>query len=163
LAAICAPKARATTVTATGGLDFGRNSGLNNIKSPTPILGADYYLDLSSHFQIGGFYDIGFPKDLQGHTGLLQAAGATARLFLLPSEKSGPYLNARVGLVQISDGGYGTINKLGFSAGVGYQVKVSEVVSLSPQAGVRFLPNAASGDMNDHAAPYLELGFSFHF
>jgi hypothetical protein len=163
LTALCGAKARATTVTANGGLSVGRDSGINDIRSPTPILGAEYYLDLNPHLQAGVFYDLGFPKDETGRTGLLQFAGITARLFLNPSTESGPFVAGRAGLATVSDGGFTTDHKLGFATGVGYQVKVSRVVSLAPQVGVRFLPNEASGDLQDHAAPYVEMGVSFHF
>jgi opacity protein-like surface antigen len=162
MAFLC-PKARANTVTATGGLQFGRNSGGNQIVSPTPILGAEYGIDFGPHFQLGGFYDLGFPKDNVGNSGRMQFLGVMGRFFLKHSDQTGPFVDGRIGLAEVSDGGFTTTSRLGYAVGAGYQFVVSKLISLGPRIGVRFLPDAAQGNLNDHAEPYAELGISFHF
>src|SRR6185437_16334433 len=71
--------ASANTLSATGGLQFGRNSGLNNIGNTNPLLGASYTFDLSSHFELGGFYDYNFLHFQDGTEGSLAFMGMLVR------------------------------------------------------------------------------------
>ena len=92
----------ADTFSATGGLSLGRNSGLNDIKNPAPLLGADYAFDLGSHFGIGGFYDQNFANFNDGVGGTLRFMGGLLRYRFSRVKDKGIFVDVKLGLSQVS-------------------------------------------------------------
>jgi len=154
--------ASADTFTATGGLSFGRNSGLNDIKNPAPLLGADYATDINSHFGIGGFFDQNFVNFNDGVNGSVHFVGAMVRYTFSSStsEPSGPngiFLDGKIGLSQVSQS-YLTFSQIGFGLGIGYKIPFSETLSLSPKINLRLIRDT-DGEAASNT-PLLDLGVS---
>jgi hypothetical protein len=139
---ICA-QASADTITATGGVAFGRNSGFNDIKVPSPTFGAEYTFGFGKHVDLGGFFDhelIHFNDDTAGSINFM---GMLLRYHFADSDKSGPFVDAKAGIGSMSTNTMNPNQNFSYGTGAGYQIALNSVLSLSPRMGVSDSP--ASG------------------
>jgi hypothetical protein len=142
-----AKSAHANTLSAIGGLGFGRNTGMNELRTPPPLLGAEYMLDLSTPFEIGGFYDENFLSYKTGESGSIRALGVQGRVHFL-GMRVGPFADAQIGIARRTQGENTSGNKASFGAGVGYEIPLATRFSLSPHVGMRMLPDSISDATN---------------
>lgn len=154
----CVKSACANTLSAIGGLAFGRNTGMNDVKTPLPILGAEYMLDFGSTFELGGSYIENFLSYNTGETGSIRSAAVDARAHLLAMHK-GPFVDALAGFARRTQGENSSGNKLSYGGGVGYEVPLGVTLSMSPHVGVRMLPDSVS-DTSMHPVVSGVLMFS---
>jgi hypothetical protein len=157
----------ATSLTATGGLSFGRGSGLNEIKTPSPIFGAEYTLNPNPTLDLGLFYDHTFLTYLYGGSGALDFLGVIARAHLRHTFLHGLFADTKMGLTKLSDDNNNdqanTNATFGIGTGVGYEIQLSSHLSLDPRIGVRFLPDPSTQSRALHAMPDASLMIGFRF
>jgi len=137
----------ANTLSAIGGLGFGRNTGMNDVKSPRPLLGAEYMLDVSRMFEIGGGYVENFLSYHSGESGTIREAGLVGRVHFLVM-RVGPFADAVMGLARRTQGENSSGNKLSLGGGVGYEIPLGFRFSMSPHVGVRMLPDSVSDSVS---------------
>jgi hypothetical protein len=142
-----AARAEANTLSAIGGLGFGRNTGMNDLKSPQPILGAEYMLDFGPAFELGGSYLKNFLSYNSGESGSIQAAGLQARVHIL-GVRIGPFVDAIAGLARRMQGQNSSGTKFSYGGGVGFEFPLLSRLSMSPHVGVRMLPDSISDAVN---------------
>jgi hypothetical protein len=140
-------QAGANTLSAIGGLDFGRSSGMNELKTQPPLLGAEYMLDLARRVQFGGFYLQNFLSYKSGESGTIGAAGVQVRFHIIASH-FGPFADAQIGLARRTQGQNSSGSFVSVGGGAGYEIPLGMRLSLSPHAGVRMLPDSISGSVN---------------
>jgi hypothetical protein len=146
-ASLFAARAQANTLSAIGGLGFGRNTGMNDLKSPRPLLGAEYMLDFGPALQLGGSYLENFLSYNSGESGSIRAAGLSGRIHFL-GLRIGPFADALVGLARRTQGQNSSGNKLSYGGGVGFEFPLAHRFSMSPHVGVRMLPDSISDAVN---------------
>jgi hypothetical protein len=134
----------ANTLSAIGGLAFGRNSGMNDVKTPLPLLGAEYMFDLGAVLEFGGSYVENFLSYKSGESGSIRAAGLDARIHPL-GIRLGPFADAFMGLARRTQGQNTSGNRFSYGGGVGYEIPIAMRLSMSPHVGVRMLPDSISG------------------
>jgi hypothetical protein len=155
--------ANADTVSASGGLSFGRNSGFNDVKSPAPTLGAEYTFGLGAHIQLGGFFEKQLLQFSDTSSGSLNFMGAVLKYYFGDSEKSGPFVYGKGGLGSMSNNTMSSDQKLCGGGGLGYQFALNSLFSISPRMGVSFLPDSPGDPAPNEARYDGSLMFSFSF
>jgi hypothetical protein len=152
--------AQANTLSAIGGLGFGRNTGMNDLKSPQPLLGAEYMLDFGSVFELGGSYLENFLSYNTGESGSVHAAGLVGRVHVL-GRRMGPFADVGIGIARLTQGQNSSGNRLSYGGGVGFEFPVMTRLSMSPHVGVRMLPDSVS-ESSSHPVVDGALMFSIH-
>jgi hypothetical protein len=134
--------ARADTLSAIGGLSFGRNNGMNDLKAMNPLLGAEYTFDLVGRLKLGGFYDYTFLTDSNGNSGSLQFMGAVLRFDFANETSIGPFIDGKAGIGKREEGDQSSGARIAYGAGAGLRIPLSKTVSISPRFDIRYVPNA---------------------
>jgi hypothetical protein len=155
--------AEADTITASGGLSFGRNSGFNEVKVPSPTFGAEYTFSAGSHVQLGGFFDRELLHFNDNTSGSLNFMGALVRYHFVGSDRSGPFVYGKAGLGSMSNNTMNANQNLSFGSGVGYQIVLNSVLSVGPRMGVSFLPDSPAAGAAREARYDGGIMISFHF
>ena len=151
----------ADTISATGGLSFGRNSGLNYLKSPGPMFGLEYALPVSSSFQFGGFFDYSTLTSITGHSDSIQFMGMLARIQFGNEGSIRPYIDGKLGVARRQEDDLDSGMKPAWGVGTGFMVPVSKVMSIGPRFDIKYIPNSA--DSNAGPTPALDAGLMFSF
>jgi hypothetical protein len=159
---ICA-QASADTITATGGIAFGRNSGFNDIKVPSPTFGAEYTFGLGKHVDLGGFFDRQLLRFNDDTSGSLNFMGMLVRYHFTDSDKSGPFVDAKAGIGSMSTNTMNPNQNFSYGTGAGYQIALNKILSISPRMGVSFLPNSPASGAPREARYDGGILLSFHF
>jgi len=163
---IFALQASADTFSASGGLGFGRNSGLNDIKNPAPVIGADYTFNLGAHLDLGGFYDHTFVTFNDGNNGSVRFMGILARYSFLGSKNSGPFAGVKAGLSQLALNGSGNdtvSSKIGYGGELGYKFALTHLMSIGPKLGIRMIRDSSGDASTDQLMTDFSVALSFHF
>lgn len=150
--------AEANTLSAIGGLGFGRNTGMNDVKSPNPLLGAEYMLELNSAFEVGGAYLENFLSYNTGESGSIRSGGLVGRFHVLGS-RVGPFVDAGIGLAWRTQGDNSSGRRFSYGGGVGFEVPIGFRLSMSPHVFMRMLPDSVS-DLSSHPVVNGALMFS---
>lgn len=121
-------------------------SVLGNLRSAIPTMGGEVTLDAGPALDAGGFYD---------RSGPLSVYGAVARYS--PGFGQGLFVDAKVGIA--AESALAEKDRLGLGAGVGvgYRIRLGDLASVSPRAGLRYAPSSPS------AAGPVDLGVMFSF
>ncbi len=154
---VSATTAHANTLSAIGGLGFGRNTGMNDVKSPRPLLGAEYMLDVGSAVQVGGSYLENLLSYNTGESGSIRAVGVVGRVHFL-GLRVGPFADGLVGLGRRTQGQNSSGNKLSYGGGLGFEFPLVANLSMSPHVGVRMLPDSVS---NPESRPVVDGALMF--
>jgi hypothetical protein len=147
VAALSPTSVNANTLSAVGGLGFGRNTGMNDVKSPRPLLGVEYMVDVSHAIEIGGGYAENYLSYSSGESGSIRAAGLIGRVHIL-GRRVGPFVDALIGIARRTQGENSSGNKFSYGGAVGFQVPLALRFSVSPLVGVRMLPDSVSDPVN---------------
>ncbi|MDR3606356.1 MAG: hypothetical protein P4M08_03125 [Oligoflexia bacterium] len=156
--------AHAADLSAEGGFSFGAGSGANQLRSPSPVIGAEYTFNLAKGLKLGGFYDHTFLSYLDGGTGAIHFMGAVVRATLLDRG----FVDLKAGLTKVvsDEVSINTVTThvgLGAEVGVGYEFKLSEHVGLTPRIAARFLPDPSTANGALRATPYSSVMLAIHF
>jgi hypothetical protein len=155
--------ARADMLSASGGLSFGRNSGFNDVKVPSPTFGAEYTFGAGPHVQFGGFFDHQLLKFNDSSSGSLNFMGALLRYHFVGSDRSGPFVDAKAGLGSMSTNTMDPNQNFSYGGGAGYQIVLNSVLSFSPRMGFSFLPDSPASEAPREVRYDGGLLVSFHF
>jgi hypothetical protein len=155
--------AGADMLSASGGASFGRNSGFNDIKVPSPNFGAELTLSAGPHLQVGGFFERELLRFSDSTSGSLNFMGMLLRYHFVGSEKSGPFVDAKAGMGSMSNNTMDPNQNFAYGTGAGYQVVLNTVVSISPRMGVSFLPDSPASGAAREARYDGGILISFHF
>jgi hypothetical protein len=165
LTLLAAPHAFADTLSAVGGLSFGRNTGMNDLKSLGPMLGMEYTFPVSSKLQVGGFFNYTALTSSNGQSDTINFMGASFRFDPGAATSISPFVDAKVGVADRTENGLnnGSGMELSEGAGVGVRFPLSKHISISPHAEVDSLPGAAVQSAGHQAIVSGAMMFSFHF
>ena len=156
--------ASADTLSAIGGVTFGRNTGLNDLK--TPLLGMEYTIPVLSKVQLGGFFNHEGLTASNGENDTLSFMGLMLRFDPGPPESIKPFLDVRAGMAQRSNAANNTQSnsnmEFSYGAGVGVRFPVSKVISISPRVDVNYLPDSTSSSAGHQAVVDGAMLFSIH-
>jgi hypothetical protein len=155
--------AEADVISASGGISFGRNSGFNDIKVPSPTFGAEYTFSVGRHLQLGGFFDHELIHFSDSTAGSINFVGLLVRYHFVDSDKSGPFVYGKAGLGSMSTNTMNPNQNLSFGSGLGYQIAINSVLSFSPRMGVSFLPDSPASGAAREARYDGGIMISFHF
>jgi hypothetical protein len=149
---------------ADGGFSYGSGSGANPLHSLSPVVGAEYTFHLTPGLSLGGFYDHTFLSYVDGGTGAIHFMGGVLRAGL-PGHG---FLDLKVGLTKLESNEAGinpvTTNvAIGAEMGVGYEIKLSDSIGLTPRAAVRFLPDPTTTSAALRPSPTGGVMLTFHF
>lgn len=158
---LAAPAAFSDTVSAVGGLGFGRNSGMNQLQNPGPLLGVEYSLDLPSPIHPGGFYNYDFITNSDGHSGSIQFMGLVLRYEPGDQKSFSPFVDGKLGMGKRTELEQDSGLKLGYGAGVGVRIPITQVTSLSPRFDLQYVPDAAASGAGHQAL--LDFGLMVSF
>jgi hypothetical protein len=137
-------QASADTLSAVGGISFGRNSGLNDLKSNGPILGVEYSFPLLSKIEFGGFYQYTALPGSNGMNDSVSFMGAMFRFEPGGPTAISPFFDVRLGVATRSETTQESNLEPAAGAGVGIRFPISKKVSISPRMDVNTLPDAAT-------------------
>jgi hypothetical protein len=143
--------AQADSLSATGGLSFGRNTGMNDLKNSNPIVGAQYTFNLSPRFELGGFYDYMLLTVPDGNSGSIRFMGLMMRFDFSDPTSAGLYVDTKLGEAQREEVDCESGNIPTFGVGVGYRVPLSKTVSIGPRADLQYLPDSTNVDSGREA------------
>jgi len=118
---------------------------MNEIKNLGPVIGVDYVLNLSPHFDIGGFYEQNWMSITDGVNASMAVMGALMRYYFTGSTHSSPFVALKAGEAQISTGG-STSTKIGYGGEIGYRIGLSPLFSVSPKIETFSSPNQLATD-----------------
>jgi hypothetical protein len=160
--AISIKSALADSLSAIGGLSFGRNSGMNNLSNTNPIVGAEYTFNLSPRFELGGFYDYMLLSMPDGNAGSIRFMGMTVRLQFADPDHAGLFVDTKLGVAQREEIDVESNNIPTAGAGVGYRIPLSKTTSLSPRVDLQYLPDSTVSNSGRQAFVNAGLMFSIH-
>jgi hypothetical protein len=159
-----AGSAVASDLTALGGLDFGSGGGPNQLHSPSPVIGAEYTVNIAPSLKIGGFYDHTFLSYVDGGTGAIHFMGAVFRATLV---KNG-FVDLKLGFTKLvsNEAALNPVSTnvaIGAEIGAGYEFKMTEHLGITPRVGVRFLPDPSTQSSALKATPETSVMLALHF
>jgi hypothetical protein len=161
---VSATDAHADSLSAFGGLGFGRNSGMNYLNNPSPSLGLHYTFDLSNRIQLGGFYNYNMMTDGDGVSASVKFMGGILRFQTERGANSGPFVDVKFGMAQKTEKESNSRNMFTYGTAIGYAIPLSHVTSLSPTVNLDFLPSTPDGSATRQAytSAGLTLSFKLH-
>jgi hypothetical protein len=159
-----AGSAAADDFSAVAGLDFGSGGGANQLHSPSPVIGAEYTVNIAPSLKIGGFYDHTFLSYVDGGTGAIHFMGALLRA----NPVGNAFIDLKLGFTKLVSNeavlnAVSTNVAMGAEVGAGYEFKMTEHLGLTPRVGVRFLPDPSTQSSALKATPDMSITLSFHF
>lgn len=132
-----AQQAHAFTLTAKGGMSTMNGSAHAGLDKTALLLGGELTFGLGSLIQFGPFYEYNSIGN-STNSGTLNFFGGVIRVGFIPTRL---FADLNGGLVKSSFAGTSSDTSFGFGAGLGYEISIAPLISISPRIGYRNLPS----------------------